>query len=338
MKRYIGNKEKLLGEIEQFIVEKDPNIQSIFDIFAGTGSVSNYFRSKYEVSANDIMEFSRVILKAKLSFENAPEFKKFIEIYKVDPVIYLNNLPTKKNKKCIVWNHFSPKGGRMYFTEENALKIDAARLKIDQLLSENSISKDEWYYLLACIISAANSKGNTTGTFGAFLKSFSPSSIKPIVFSHIELTIGKKGDVYSSDAKKIIKDIKTDLLYMDPPYTAIDYSQAYHVLESIALYDSFEYKGITGRRVENNKVSNFTKEKLAEDEFKYIINNAKNVKNILISYSTHGIVDYKKIENMLRENYNDVFTKKITYQKYRNVYENEKGDLYELLIMGRGRK
>ncbi len=337
MKRYIGNKQKLLHHIDEFIQDNNIKANSFFDLFSGTGSVADYFKSKYDVSANDIMYYSYVILKAKLSFKSSPEFKKFVSKYKTDPINHINNL-TNSNGKKIIFENFSPKGGRKYFTEENAIKIDLARNFIDDILAQKEITKNEWYYLLACIISTANSKGNTTGTFGAYLKYFSASSIKLIEFKHIEMNVGNKGVAYSLDGKKLVKKIETDILYLDPPYTAIDYSQSYHFLESLALYDTNEYKGITGRRIENLKVSKYTKSTTALEELTETIKLAKGAKNIIISYSTHGIISLDEIKKLLAKFYKEVKLKKFEYSKYRNVYKNDKGDLYEVLILGKGRK
>ncbi len=337
MKRYIGNKEKILSTIESFIDDNKINVKSFVDLYAGTGSVSEYFRSKYIVHANDIMHYSFVVLKAKLSFKTVPEFKKFIEIFKHDPIDELNKLEKPKGK-AIIYNNFSPVANRKYFTEENSLIIDAARQEIDLWKKDELISEEEWYYLLACIITAVNSKGNTTGTFGAFLKEFSNSSIKRIEFKHLEIKIGKKGKVYSQDGKKLISKIKADIAYLDPPYTAIDYSQAYHLLESLSIYDETEYKGITGRRINNEKVSRYTKKNSALEEFDETLMNAIKIENVLLSYSSHGIIEEKDIVKVMKKYYEEVVILRIPYKKYRNVYKNEKGKLEELLFLGKRRK
>ena len=64
--RYIGNKQKLLNEIEQIIKIVAPNATSVVDLFSGSGSVSNFLKeSGYEVICNDQLYFSYVFHKRK---------------------------------------------------------------------------------------------------------------------------------------------------------------------------------------------------------------------------------------------------------------------------------
>ena len=47
---------------------------------------------------------------------------------------------------------------------------------------------------------------------------------------------------------ELIKEIEGDILYLDPPYNARQYGANYHLLNTIAKYDSFSTKGKTGLR------------------------------------------------------------------------------------------
>ena len=46
----------------------------------------------------------------------------------------------------------------------------------------------------------------------------------------------------------MIKEIEGDILYLDPPYNTRQYGANYHLLNTIAKYDSFVPKGKTGLR------------------------------------------------------------------------------------------
>ena len=63
--RYIGNKTKLLDFIYETISEYTDiySINKFYDLFAGTGSVSNHMRTKYNIVANDILKVLILLIK-----------------------------------------------------------------------------------------------------------------------------------------------------------------------------------------------------------------------------------------------------------------------------------
>ena len=70
------------------------------------------------------------------------------------------------------------------------------------------------------------------------------SAEKPIVINPLELIFkNKKYEVYNKDSKELIKEIKGDILYLDPPYNTRKYDTNYHILETIALYENPKIKG-----------------------------------------------------------------------------------------------
>ncbi len=334
MQRYLGNKTKLLKEIDVFIQDNKIEGKSFFDIFAGTGAVSRYFKAKYKVYSNDILYFSYVIQKAILSFDNEPSFKKFVKLFQKDPIVYLNEL--KPLKQGFFFKNFSEKSKCLYYSDDNAKRIDTIRYEIDKLFNNKIISKNEWYYLLACLITEVNSRGNTCGTFGAFIKRPSKSFYKPLQIKSLDVGKGSPGKAYNKDYLIMLKKIKADIIYADPPYTAVDYSQAYHLLETLSLNDNPKLKGKTKRREQTILTSNFVKKSHALQAFVDLFE-ATNTENLIISYSTHGIVKISDLIKTLKKYYKKVVVKSIKYQKYITALGNEKGDLSELLILGKGR-
>ena len=61
--RYIGNKEKILKEIEDVIIDNklEKKCQSFFDAFSGTSTVGEFFKDKFKIIANDI-KYERILL------------------------------------------------------------------------------------------------------------------------------------------------------------------------------------------------------------------------------------------------------------------------------------
>lgn len=149
---YLGNKTKLLTFIEKVIDKYKIEGETFADLFAGTGSVGDYFKGKYTVYSNDYMYFSKVISEAKLSNFKTPDFKEFHKKYGVSPFEWLNKKQYKTEKSYFTYNNYTPLADRMYFTEDNALKIDGMRLDIEELFHEGYISKAEYSYLLASLL------------------------------------------------------------------------------------------------------------------------------------------------------------------------------------------
>ncbi|NHW78399.1 DNA adenine methylase, partial [Escherichia coli] len=77
--RYLGNKTNLLNFIQQVIKKHDIQGQTFADVFAGTGSVGDYFKGEYTVLSNDYMYFSKVISEAKLLNSEKPKFDSFVK-------------------------------------------------------------------------------------------------------------------------------------------------------------------------------------------------------------------------------------------------------------------
>ena len=171
--RYIGSKVNLLSDIENCITA---NIQipqkSFCDIFSGTATVARYFKSKYQIISNDSLYFSYIIQKAYVENNARLTFSKLKD--KVgNPFQFLENSVLSESYANFITENYSPAGKakRMYFTEENAKRIDFIRTTIEEWKRENALTQNEYYYLLASLIEAVPpSVSNITGTYGAILK------------------------------------------------------------------------------------------------------------------------------------------------------------------------
>lgn len=94
--RYLGSKIKLLDFIRNTINKYGIVGDSFCDLFAGTASISDYFKGQYKIIANDFMYYSYVFSKAKLSNRGIPTFKRFVREYR--DICVINN----KNHCCPV--------------------------------------------------------------------------------------------------------------------------------------------------------------------------------------------------------------------------------------------
>jgi len=327
--RYIGNKNRLLININNFIENNiKEDIVSFCDIFAGTGSVGNFFQNKYKIISNDYMNYSFIINKGLLVGED--DFKGL----DYDIFDYFNNLKEDELISGFFHKNYSPNGNRMYFSEYNSKKIDTIRIEIEKLLKNGKINENEYYYLLMCLIESVSKVSNTTGVYGAYLKNWDSRSIKNMEFLKIKLNYHKYENlVYNKDSKILLKEIEGDLIYVDPPYTNAQYCDQYHILETLTKYDNPEIKGITGKRDTKNTKSKFSYKKNALIEFEELMLNMK-FKHIVVSYSSHGIISMEDMINLLKI-YGDEKTliiEEIKYRRYENARTTKNKELNEYLF------
>lgn len=336
--RYIGGKSLLLDNINEVIEKNTKGVNSVIDIFAGSGVVSKNFKEKgYKVYANDFLYFSYVILKGTVELNKKPSFKK---LGIKDPIEYLNNLDITNHNKdensLFIYKNYSPNDmcERMYFQTKNAIKIDLIRQEIEEWNSEKLITTEEYYYLLASLIEAVPYISNITGVYGAYLKHWDNRTYKDLKLEHpLLIDNGLKNHCYNQDANELITEIEADLLYCDPPYNERQYLPNYHVLETIAKYDYPAIKGVTGmREYGDEEKSLYSSKKEAIKAFDDLIKKAK-CKNILVSYNNEGILKTNEIEEVLKK-YGKETTFRLyeyPYRRYKNKIPNNKKGLKEQL-------
>lgn len=314
--RYIGNKAKLLDEINNLLVEKNIKKENMTfcDIFSGTATVGDYFNGFYKIIANDFLDFSYQISKGILLGYKAT-FKKL----GFDPFEYFKKSNYKNYTKGFCYNTFSPNGGRQYFSDDNAKYIDFIRDTIDKWYNENKIDDVEKAYLITCLMEAISKISNVAGVYSAYLKIWDPRATKKMKFERVNVKNTKyKNEVYCMDSNELIKKISGDILYLDPPYTPTQYNSQYHVLETISRNDFPKTHGVGAHR-ENDRISKWCKKGEVEVEFEKIIKNA-NFKYIILSYSDKGIMSPKFIESVMkRYGKKDSYTmEKIDFVKYKS--------------------
>jgi len=331
--RYIGNKNDMLPYIANFIDENIPETffekLTFFDLFSGTGTVSDYLSYKFNIYANDYLYSSYAYTKGRLNLNDV----KFNNL-DFDPFDYFNSDNLKLLESGFMHENYSLGGSdRMYFSEENAMLIDTIRVSINKWRDQNKINENEYYFLLASLLESVSKVANVAGVYGSYLKKWDPRAIKKMQFIPVEIFHeDTNAKVFNEDASDIVKKIETDILYLDPPYTKNQYSTQYHLLDTIAKYDNPEIRGVTGTRTDKNP-SLWSKKDFAEVELEKIIRKSK-AKYIVLSYSSLGIIDEKFIELVLKrygktETYNFV---QVPYKKYQNTKTNSKTTNSEYLF------
>jgi adenine-specific DNA-methyltransferase len=294
---YIGSKLTLLPFLEKVFHQVTDGSEKVFcDLFAGTGAVGRHFKSLgLQVIANDLQYYAYALNKAYLEINETPAFTGLRALSGQEPLAFINELP---NVAGFIANHYSPAGGRMYYTEANAQKADAIRQAIEQWRTEQVITEQEYFYVLCSLLEAIDQVANTASVYGAYLKKFKTSALRPLQLKPLQLTNHVAGcRAWQRDANDLITSIECDVLYLDPPYNHRQYGANYHVLETIAAYDNPPLKGVTGMR--EYAKSEYCRTDAAKQAMEQLIRTART-KHIFVSYNDEGVMKLSEIQQLLR--------------------------------------
>lgn len=329
---YIGSKLSLLKFLEESINKVvDKNSHVFCDLFAGTGAVGSYFKKKgFQVIANDIQYYSYVLNKHYIGNHHILKFEGLVGVI---PELRNVKLSERKESVCnylsnmvgvegFIYKNYCHGGAkskreqRQYFSDENGKKCDAVRQKIEKWKNRKIITDGEYYFLLTSLLESIDKNANTASVYGAFLKKLKKSAQKIFMLKPAELIINDQNHhVFNEDVNKLIKKVKGDVLYLDPPYNQRQYASNYHILETIAKYDNPNIHGKTGLRDYENQKSAYCSRPQVKKAFKDLIDNS-NVKYIFLSYNNEGLMTLADIKEIMsaRGKYG-VFTQK--YSRFK---------------------
>ncbi|MCR4944125.1 MAG: DNA adenine methylase, partial [Clostridium sp.] len=274
----------------------------------------------------------------KLMNSSEPAFIEFYKKYECSPFEWLNEKEYVDNGEYFILNNYTPKADRMYFTEENALKIDGIRIEIEELYKDDLINEAEYYFLIASLLESVLKISNTSGTYQAFFKFWDNRALKQFEICPLEIEEKElHGDnlIFCSDANKLVRNISGDIAYIDPPYTITQYTNSYHMLETIVRYDNPVIFGKTGRRLKRT-LSGYSNKQKAYYEFEDLFRQI-NFKHILISYSNQSIISLLELKNLAKKFAKDgkVFVETTNYREYstnNSSYKGDGSDLKEAII------
>ena len=270
-RRFLGNKYKLLGFIEDIVNEKCNGFNSFCDIFAGTGVVGERFNEKdIKIIINDLLFSNYFPLKA---FFGSTQINLDVLKEKID---LLNNLKTNQD------NYFSIHYGNTYFTLKNARKIGAIREEINKIAD----NENEKAILITALLYATDKVANTVGHYDAYRKKL--DTIQPIQLLVPDITLenNTNNEVFREDANLLIRKISCDVLYIDPPYNSRQYCDTYHLLENLATWEKPQVRG-RAKKMDRSHLKSKYCLKTASKVFEDLIKNA-NCKHILVSYNNTG--------------------------------------------------
>ena len=324
-------------------------------------------------------------LKEKF-FKNLELEEKFINYNSKEELVkmYLEFPNMWKNKACFIENIkvTNPNDLRMnikkmpyilttlyysttYFSLKQAIELDSLRYAIEftSKADKNKYLASLFYTIKEIVFSKDGHMAQPLDVEKNFLKLkkiFSKNTYE-IFMTKLE-EFGKEefvetlneNKVYNLEYKEMLK-IKNvinevDTLYLDPPYTDMQYSRYYHLLNVIAKYDypNFSYfrgKITKGLYTEDRFQSSLSKKVTALTEIKKIVKLAyENKKNIIISFAypqdtkTQATNRYVFSLSDLITIVQDVYKENIRIEKVEYKHSNNRNsttkNVFEYLIIG----
>lgn len=316
---YIGSKLKLtsflIASLEKTVGRLDNKV--FCDLFAGCATVGRALKPLVKsVIANDIEYYAYVLNKNYIENNTSMRCLELIQ-----------SLETLSPVEGFIFEHYSLGGRakRAYFSAENAQIIDAIRLQIEQWKMRQIISEGEYFFLLSSLLESADRVANTASIYTAFLKTMKATARKKMVLKAAQYDIsGANHRVFCEDANTLIDKIKGDILYIDPPYNVRQYGATYHLLNTIARYDSFEPHGKTGMR-EYFK-SRYCSHKKALIALGELVAKAQ-FDTIVLSYNNEGLMKEDEIYEIMSR-YGKYTCKSVTHHrlKTRHLLDVDKKD------------
>jgi adenine-specific DNA-methyltransferase len=345
--RFIGSKQKLLPFIRcVFAKHITPNGKPLVagDLFCGTAAVSQLLKQeKYSVIANDNLRLGYVLAHSKLSHNSEPEFERLFKHAGLQPdagesryETVLRTLNALEGREGFFFREYSPhdeqpkETQRLYFTNDNARKIDGVRSKLAEWEADGMLTEGEVCLLKADLMRATNRIANISGTYGFFNKTWDARTKNPLCLSKSVIVPGTaRHKVYCEDANRLAGQMAFDVAYLDPPYTWRHYGAYYHILETIALGDNPPVAGKSGLRPWESTRSPYCEPKNAASALTALLS-CLDGRHIFLSYNSEGLISHEEIIGLLR-----VRGEPITYEVQYRRYLSNRGGTREKVVRER---
>lgn len=156
-RRYLGNKYKLLPFITRVVNEECEGIESIADIFAGTGAVSSAFADK-AIITNDLMYSNYICNYAWFGAESYEPQKIIDYIVRYNAKSYCGE------------NYMTRNFADTYFSKKDCAKIGYIREDIERNYKKGNLNQRERAILITSLLYAMDKIAVTCGHYDAYRK------------------------------------------------------------------------------------------------------------------------------------------------------------------------
>lgn len=343
---YIGCKKQLAPWIEEAVLAvagRDSMSDVDFvDACCGTGAVAFHMRcaGARSVHVNDTEPYAAVLGHAVARSTATPRCLELIAESNAESdaesdaeLIAESDAAAQAPVGLVEREYTEP---RMFFTKENARKIDAARAAI---ATAADMTDDERAFVLASLITSADAVSNTTSVYGAYLKKYKPAALRPFVLAPVH--------GLTAEAPPTSRATRTDALdpatyahaadpngaqlvvYVDPPYNQRQYSKNYFPLNAVAgdPATDAEFKvndeSVTGIPA-GCYLSPFCRKAGAAGAFRALLEAVPATAHVVVSYSSEGIVARDEMVGILGD-YGEVSVLEREHKRFASSACNDKG-------------
>lgn len=273
--KYMGSKRAMLQNgLGHLIREKSKEAKRFVDLFCGSAAVAWFAAEKTTcpVLAVDLQTFSKILASAVIqrteiancdkigrkwlstAFQTWAANDVWFDTFTLDHSDFTIRQLSKKARLLSgqVQTPIMRAYGGHYFSPTQAVALDTLREHLPMDEPHRSICLAA---LIATASKCAASPGHTAQPFTP--SDTSERSIReawkrdPFAIAYRELkdiclrAAKKKGEAKVGDAVSIAATLnRHDLVFVDPPYSGVQYSRFYHVLETLALGESISVSGV----------------------------------------------------------------------------------------------
>jgi adenine-specific DNA-methyltransferase len=315
---YIGNKRALLKEIaratERVKVRLGKDRIRIFDVFAGSGVVSRFFKAHSSLLvSNDFEDYAAVVARCYLRNRSSVDLRRLGQIVddlndRVDtapfPPGFIEELYAPCNERRITAED------RVFYTRDNARRLDNYRRMLD------TVSPSARDMLFGPLLSEASVHANTAGVFKGFYKDREtgigkfggsngdallrirgPIRLSAPILSRFECEV----EVLQQDANLAVRRVSNlDLAYIDPPYNQHPYGSNYFMLNLLVHYKRpSEISKISGIPTDWRR-SDYNNKSKALDRLRDLLH-AVDAKFLLVSFNDEGFVSPDTMMGLLKQ-------------------------------------
>ena len=269
-RRYLGNKYKLLPFIRRVVAEQCRDVESVADVFSGTGAVAYAFREKALIT-NDIL-YSNYL--CNLAWFGSQPY---------DPKKVAARIDEYNAHQAHAENYMTRNFHNTYFSRVDCSKIGYIRGDIERAYRAGALNEREHALLVTSLLYAMDRSAQTCGHYDAYRRGAVFDRPVELAMPDASVSNNPLNRCLNMDANELVRTIRADLVYIDPPYNSRQYSDAYHLLENVARWEKPPVHGVA-RKMDRSRLKSAYCTKDAPTAFADLVQHI-HARYILFSYN-----------------------------------------------------